>query len=127
MLLLASKDYSLEDHIYMIKVFLLHGAKLIDVCKDFHWGNHQLHGLAGLYEMTTMYPEFPVMKLWNKLALKTIMQHIEKEIMSDGFQFERASHYFKLDIMNYFRIFKIAHINGVTLPEPYYAEIQSNV
>jgi len=75
-LLLASEDYSDEDHIYMIKVFLLHGAKLIDTCELFHWGNHQLHGLAGLYEMTTMYPEFPVMRYWNKLALKTIMQHI---------------------------------------------------
>ncbi len=69
--------------------------------------------------MTTMYPEFPVMKYWNKLALKTIMQHIETEIMSDGFQFERASHYYKLDIMNYFRIFKIAQNNDVSLPEPY--------
>jgi hypothetical protein len=118
-ILLASGDYSIKDHIFMIKVFLLHGAKLIDTCEKFHWGNHQLHGLAGLYEMTTMYPEFPVMRFWNKLALKTIMQHIETEIMSDGFQFERASHYYKLDIMNYFRIFKIANINGISLPDPY--------
>ena len=116
-LLLANNNYDFQDQIYMMKVFLLHGAKLIDVCKDFHWGNHQLHGLAGLYEMATMYPEFPVMNLWKKLALNTIMEHIEKEILDDGFQFERASHYFKLDIMNYFRIYKISSINNTKLPE----------
>lgn len=110
-------EYRKNNQIFMLKVFLLHGAKLIDVCENFHWGNHQLHGLAGLYEMTTMYPEFPVMKLWNKLALKTIMEHIEREIKSDGFQFERASHYYKLDIMNYFRIYKISQVNNIELPK----------
>src|ERR1035437_6885569 len=116
-LLLNSKDYDWKDQVFMLKVFLLHGARLIDVCKKFNWGNHQLHGLAGLYEMTIMYPEFPVMKLWNEMALNTIMEHISKEIKEDGFQFERASHYFKLDIMNYFRIHKISGINGKKLPD----------
>ena len=116
---LANQDYKWTDQVYMLKVFLLHGAKLIDVCNDFNWGNHQLHGLAGLYEMSLMYPEFPIMKLWNEMALKTIMEHIDKEIMDDGFQFERASHYFKLDIMNYFRIYKISKINGVELPSKF--------
>ena len=116
-LLLNSGDYDWKDQVFMLKVFLLHGARLIDACKKFNWGNHQLHGLAGLYEMTIMYPEFPVMKLWNEMALNTIMEHISKEIKDDGFQFERASHYFKLDIMNYFRIHKISAVNGIKLPD----------
>lgn len=118
-LLLSSNAYKTEDVILMVKVFFLQGANLIDVCKDFHWGNHQLHGLAGLYEMTTMFPESPVMKKWNKIALDVIMEHITKEIKSDGFQFERASHYFKLDILNYFRIYQISKLNNITLPEPF--------
>jgi hypothetical protein len=116
-LLLNSPDYDWQKQIFMLKIFLLHGARLIDACKKFNWGNHQLHGLAGLYEMTIMYPEFPVMNLWNDMALKTIMEHITKEIKDDGFQFERASHYFKLDIMNYFRIHKISALNNKKLPD----------
>lgn len=115
-LMLGSKSYKWTDQIFMLKVFILHAAKLIDVCKKFHWGNHQLHGLAGLYETTIMYPEIPIMKYWNELALKIIMKHISKEIKDDGFQFERASHYFKLDIMNYFRIYKISKLNHKSLP-----------
>ena len=53
-LFLESPDYTFEDHIFMIKVFFLHGARLFDSCKKFHWGNHQLHGLVGLYEMSIM-------------------------------------------------------------------------
>ncbi|KUO62177.1 hypothetical protein APF79_04185 [bacterium BRH_c32] len=116
-MMLYSNNLSQANVIYFLKVFLLHGARLIDDCKEFHYGNHQLHGLAGLYEMTTMFPEFPVMKLWNEMALKTILLHAEREINDDGFQFERASHYFKLDIMNYFRIYKIAKINDKNIPE----------
>jgi hypothetical protein len=45
------------------------------------------------------------------------MEHATKEIKEDGFQFERASHYFKLDIMNYFRMHKIAAVNNIKLPD----------
>ncbi len=110
-----------QTRILMVKVFLLHGARLIDDCINFHWGNHQLHGLAGLYEMSLMYPEFAVMRYWNEEALRVIMLHITREIKPDGFQFERASHYFKLDILNYLRVYQISKNNQKALP-PLYVE-----
>ena len=64
-ILLGSDDYNWQDQILMIKVFILHGARLYDACKEFNWGNHQLHGLAGLYEMSIMFPEISVMNFWN--------------------------------------------------------------
>jgi len=115
-LLLGSPDYRWEDQTFMLKVFLLHGARLVDQSRKFNWGNHQLHGLCALYEMSLMYPEFPVMKEWNTQALKLILEHMEKEVPPDGFQFERASHYHKLDMINYFRVYRISELNGVSLP-----------
>ncbi|MBE0572131.1 MAG: heparinase II/III family protein [Ignavibacteriaceae bacterium] len=117
--LLGSDEYIWQDQILMLKIFILHGAKLYDSCKDFNWGNHQLHGLAGLYEMSVMFPEISMMKFWNNEAKRVILEHIEKEIKPDGFQFERASHYFKLDIINYFRIYQISKINSIELPAIY--------
>ena len=64
-----------------------------------------------------MYPEFPVMNYWNNRSKEVIIQHISTEIKPDGFQFERASHYFKLDIFNYFRVWQISKLNNVILPE----------
>ncbi|MFH0991826.1 MAG: heparinase II/III family protein [bacterium] len=116
-LLLASDKYTADDHLLMLKVFLLHGARLMDVSEKFNWGNHQLVGLVALYEVSLLYPEFPVMREWNRKALKTILEHVEKEIPPDGFQVERASHYFKLDVMNYFRIYQLSKLNTVQLPQ----------
>lgn len=121
----ASGKYTPQDFIFMLKVFLLHGAREIDVCKVFHYGNHQLHGLAALFEMSALFPEFPVMKYWNKEAQRVIMEHIEIEIKPDGFQFERASHYFKFDIINYLRIYLIARANQIILPDLFYARFHS--
>lgn len=115
-LLLAHPYYDWRDQVFMLKTFLLHGARLFDACKKFHYGNHQLHGLEGLFEITLMFPEFPVMRYWHQVALSRILEHLEKEIKPDGFQFERASHYFKLDIMNYFRVYQLARLNGLELP-----------
>ena len=117
--LLGSDKYDWKDQILMLKVFILHGARLYDVCKDFNWGNHQLHGLAGLYEMSIMFPEVSVMNLWNAEAKRVILEHIEKEIKPDGFQFERASHYFKFDIINYFRVYQLSKLNNIELPQIY--------
>jgi hypothetical protein len=120
-ILLSSSDYSWSDQILLLKVLLLHGARLMDVSEKFNWGNHQLVGLTGIYEISLMYPEFPVMQEWNAKATKTIMEHLEKEIPADGFQCERASHYFKLDILNYFRIYQLSLLNGIKFP-PVFAE-----
>ena len=69
--------------------------------------------------MSTMFPEISVMKFWNSEAKRVILEHIEKEIKPDGFQFERASHYFKFDIINYFRVYQISQINNIELPALY--------
>jgi hypothetical protein len=116
-LFLRSENFKNEDLIFMIKVFVLHAAKLLDQCRKFNYGNHQLVGAVGLYEVTLMFPEIKVFSEWNKQAMKIIMEHIEKEINDDGFQFERSSHYHLLDIINYFRVYQLSSLNGVQLPE----------
>ncbi len=116
-MLLASEFLTDDDHMLLLRSFMLHGAIIIEKCSKFNWGNHQLVGLCALYEMTMMYPEFPVMREWNATVFTLILEHLEKEVKADGFQFERASHYFKLDIYNYFRVFQLAERNGMILPD----------
>ncbi|MCU0452714.1 MAG: heparinase II/III family protein [Bacteroidetes bacterium] len=115
-LMLASDALSVDEQMLMVRTWLLHGAKVIEGSRKFSWGNHQLVGLCALFEMTLMYPEFPVMREWNHHVYALILEHLEREVAADGFQFERASHYFKLDILNYFRVFRLAEVNGVEVP-----------
>ncbi len=123
-ILLGTNDYRWEDQAFMVKVFILHAAKLYEGCRKFNWGNHQLVGLTGLFEISAMFPEFPLMRALNTHALGLIVEHLEKEIHADGFQFERASHYFKLDIVNYFRVYRLASLNGIELPEVFHARFR---
>jgi hypothetical protein len=123
-ILLGTNDYRWEDQAFMVKLFILHAAKLYEGSRKFNWGNHQLVGLTGLFEISTMFPEFPLMRALNKHALGLIVEHLEKEIFPDGFQFERASHYFKLDIVNYFRVYRLASLNGIELPEVFHVRFR---
>ena len=56
---------------------------------------------------------------WREQAVTGLIWHIENEINTDGFQFERSIHYHKGDIENYFRVYQLAEINNIVLPESY--------
>lgn len=122
---LLLKDLNWRDQIFMLKVFVLHASKLFDQCKKFNYGNHQLVGAVGLYEVTLMFPEIKPFKDWNEQAFKIIIEHMNKEINNDGFQFERSSHYHLLDIINYFKVFQLNRINEITLPDGFIPKLKS--
>ncbi len=64
-----------------------------------------------------MLSDFQVSDLWIDQALRGLMQHLQNEINMDGFQFERSVHYHIGDIENYFRVYQLAKLNHVALPE----------
>lgn len=123
-LLLASPLYAADDQVLMLKLMLLHGAKLADQSKSFNWGNHQLVGLVALYELSVMFPELRAATAWHAQSRKLILEHLEKEIAADGFQAERSSHYHKLDIVNYFLVLQLARLNGETFPPVFHERFQ---
>lgn len=124
-LLLASKLYTPDDQVLMLKLLLLHGAKLADQSRQFNWGNHQLVGLVALYEISVLFPEFKESERWHEQSRKLILQHLEKEIAPDGFQAERSSHYHKLDIANYFLVLQLARLNGEDLPKVFHERFRN--
>jgi len=113
---LASELYSDHDQILMIKTFLHHGAQLQVRTKKNRYGNHHTKGLVALFEIAVLFSEFGTAEVWLKQALEGLEWHITNEINSDGFQFERSVHYHIGDIENYFRVYQLAHRNGIELP-----------
>jgi hypothetical protein len=123
-LLLNEPSWTTEDRVLAMKLALLNGARLMATNPRFSWGNHQLHGVAGLLETTVMMPEVPAAREWLEHARALILEHQKREIRADGFQFERASHYHKLDIVNYFRIYRLAALNDIDLGPDYAARFK---
>ncbi len=116
---LASDKYTWQDQLLVIKTLLHHGAQLLKRTKKFSYGNHHTKGLVALFEIATFLPDFRSADAWKQQALAGLTMHLQKEVNPDGFQFERSVHYHKGDIENYFRVYQLAHINNVSLPDTF--------
>jgi len=116
---LASTLYSESDQLLLIKTFVHHAAQLQKRTRKYATGNHHTRGLVALFEIAVCFPEFRDAPKWQKQALEGLRQHMLQEINGDGFQFERSIHYHKGDIENYLRVYQLARINGINLPEGY--------
>ena len=108
---LSSEYYSWKDQLELICTFLHLGAQLKYQSPKFRFGNHQTRGLSALAMVAIMFPEIKGTNLWYEHAMNLLGEHLEKEINSDGFQFERSVHYHMSDIDNYFYVYQLAQKN----------------
>lgn len=113
--LLASDEYAWQQQIIMIRTFLHTGAQLYKHNLKFKWGNHQTRGMSALAMLSILFSEIKGSDEWQAVAFTRLEEHLEKEIYSDGFQFERTVHYHKADIENYFYPYQLAKLNHVEL------------
>ncbi len=116
---LASPAYNPEEQRLLIRTFLHHGAQLYKRSKKMRYGNHHTRGLVALFEIAVLFPEFSGTDIWLRHAINGLVWHLTNEVNPDGFQFERSVHYHKGDVDNYFRVFQLARINNIPLPEIY--------
>jgi len=116
---LASEKYSCAEQYLLIKTFFHHAIQLYESTQTYSAGNHHTKGLVALFEIAVVFPEFKDAEAWQKQAIDGLMQHMNREINADGFQFERSIHYHKGDIENYLRVYQLAHLNGIELPALY--------
>ncbi len=123
--LLSRPEYSTADQLLLIKTFLAHGADLAERCQTYEPGNHHTRGLVALYEIAALFSEFTDTKDWRELAVDGLLWHMDNEIGSDGFQFERSVFYHMGDIENYFRVARLASNCGYDLPEKYWTRLKS--
>ncbi|MGQ1784147.1 MULTISPECIES: heparinase II/III family protein [unclassified Saccharicrinis] len=113
--LLPSAEYAANQQLEMIRTFLHTAAKLYHQCPEYTEGNHQTRGMSALAMLAFLFPEIEGADLWKQRALKRLEEHLEKEIYSDGFQFERSVHYHIDDIENYFYPYQLALLNNIEL------------
>jgi len=114
---LASDKYDWQSQLLLIRTLLHHGAQLQKRTKKYRSGNHHTKGLVALFEIAVVFSDFEIFDAWRKQALHGLSQHLQQEVNPDGFQFERSVHYHIGDIDNYFRVYQLAKLNHVALPE----------
>ncbi|QWX85608.1 heparinase II/III family protein [Cellulophaga sp. HaHaR_3_176] len=113
--LLASNDYTWQQQIELIRTFLHTASIFYQNHTNYVEGNHQTKGVTALALISMLFPEIKGTDKWQERAFKRIEEHLEKEVHTDGFQFERATSYHSGDILNYFYTYQLAKINHIKL------------
>jgi hypothetical protein len=121
---LASEKYNWQSQLLLIKTFLHHGAQLQRETQKYRSGNHHTKGLVALFEIAAVFSDFEISDSWKDQAVAGLAQHLKNEVNADGFQFERSVHYHIGDIENYFRVYQLAKLNQVALPEIFEVQLR---
>jgi len=122
---LSTPQYSWSNQLLLVRTFLHHGAQLAERIRQYRPGNHHTKGLVALFEIAASFPMFAVSELWTQQAVEGLLEHMNKEVNADGFQFERSVHYHIGDLENYIRVYQLARLNQIPLPEKYTRTLQS--
>ena len=121
---LAAQEYDDQAQLLLIRTLLHHGFMLEKGTQRYRSGNHHTKGLAALFELAVLFADFRAAEAWRAQAIAGLTRHMQEEINPDGFQFERSVHYHIGDIDNYFRVFQLAQINQIGLPEEFTARFR---
>lgn len=116
---LLQSEFTAAEQFQFIQSFYYHGEELYRETEKFRNGNHHTKGVTALALTAILFPELDKNGVWLEHSLKMLQEHLDQEVNSDGFQFERSVHYHIGDIDNYFYVYYLAKLNGVSVPEKF--------
>lgn len=78
----------------------------------------------GLFTVGVMLPEFKDAPAWRDTSIKWLYDEMNIQVYPDGVQIELSSGYHHVSLSNFLGAYKIANLNGVTIPEDYLSRLQ---
>ncbi|HET8523582.1 MAG TPA: heparinase II/III family protein, partial [Thermomicrobiales bacterium] len=95
----------------LLKTILGAARWLAEEHDTFRHGNWQHHGVTGLFELATFWPEFREAPEWAALAWQRLLDHLELDVYADGGHLERAPSYHAGVLDGYQRVALAAEFN----------------
>ena len=81
--------------------------------------NHYVADIAGLFFISVYCPFFKESKKWQKFALKELCREMEKQVYSDGCNFEASTSYHRLVLEMFFYCELLGRRADIDFPEKY--------
>ncbi|MBI4889546.1 MAG: alginate lyase family protein, partial [Acidobacteria bacterium] len=78
----------------------------------------------GLFHVGVLFPEFQDAPRWRETSSKWIYAELDNQVYPDGVQIELASGYHHVSLLNFLMVFKIARLNGISLPEDFLKRLE---
>lgn len=89
--------------------------------------NHYLSDLVGLVYLGVMFPEFKEAKKWQDLGIKELVAELEKQVYSDGVDYEASISYHRLVTELFLSTALLSLKNNITLPDSYMTRLEKMI
>ncbi|HZE73247.1 MAG TPA: alginate lyase family protein [Pyrinomonadaceae bacterium] len=88
-------------------------------------GNHYLSDLAGLLWIGIMLPELQAAKAWREWALAELLREMDRQILTDGADYEASTGYHRLVLELYLYSFILCQANDIRIDQRYWSILHS--
>lgn len=105
----------------ILKLFDLHGRFIFNNLEFSHisTSNHYLSDVIGLLWLGIFFPELEEASKWKEFGFREMLNELDKQILSDGGDFESSTGYHKFVTELILYSFILCENNGVEIPEKY--------
>ncbi|MBK7993204.1 MAG: alginate lyase family protein [Blastocatellia bacterium] len=121
-----SKHFDLDLLKLLLKLLLSH-AEFIKSNLEFSiriTSNHYLSDLLGLFFIGVLFPEFKKSHTWTDFALKELLVEMDKQVYTDGANWEASIPYHALVTEIYLYAFLLAKENQIKIEDKYWNKLE---
>lgn len=88
-------------------------------------GNWLIMEMNGLAQIGIFYNQFKQAKEWFDYAVEKLTEELDRQVYPDDFQYELATGYHYVVILNYTRLLRVAKVYDIILPESFLKRLES--
>ncbi len=114
------------DRPFLLQLFQQHGT-YIERNLEFSYlatSNHYLSDVAGLLWLGLMLPELSDSKRWRDFGLRELLREMDKQVLSDGADFESSTGYHRFVTELFLYSFMLCGENGVQIDRRYWHRLR---
>jgi len=115
------------DHflVKFLKSLLTHGCHIMANLENKGiTTNHYLADLVGLIYLGITFPEFKESRRWREFGIQELIKEMEKQVYSDGMDFEASTCYHRLALELFFYPTLLCHLNEIDLPRAFLDKLE---
>jgi hypothetical protein len=109
-----SESIADESWVMIFKSLWEHAYRLSGFCTENNW---LIMEMTGLIHIAAIYPFFKERKKWLKFGFDKMQSELEAQVYPDGVQFELATGYHHVIIINYQFVVDICSLYGIETPK----------
>ena len=110
-----------------LRLFHQHGTYIMNNL-EFSYistSNHYLSDLAGLVWLGLMLPEFSEAKTWREFGLTRLLREMDKQVLSDGADFESSTGYHRFVLELFLYTFILCKENSIEIGDTYWRKLRT--